>query len=150
VELKYFAHSDPDGRLCDDPMARWQLLSVHLRDVARLAEEFARGAGASGTLLRRARALGLLHDVGKYTLDFQKLLRGEIKKATDKHYTDLQIFLLFKLNGEQEANSEDRESVPVPSNARLPIGVAFSPRKSEVWVDQEKRGHYVRTYVVLR
>ena len=36
---------------------------------------------ASGTLVRRARALGLLHDVRKYTRDFQKLLRGEVRRA---------------------------------------------------------------------
>lgn len=106
VELKYFAHSDPDGRLCDDPAARWQLLAVHLRDVARLAEEFALGAGASGTLLRRARALGLLHDVGKYTLDFQKLLRGQIKKAPHSafgaalaHFRGRATYLSFAIAG---------------------------------------------------
>lgn len=81
VLLRYFAHSDRDGRSCDDPEANWQLLAVHLKEVARLAEDFACGAGASATLVRRARALGLLHDVGKYTRDFQRLLRGEVKKA---------------------------------------------------------------------
>jgi CRISPR-associated endonuclease/helicase Cas3 len=49
--------------------------------VARLAGEFARDAGAGEELILRARTLGLLHDAGKYTRDFQKLLRGEVKKA---------------------------------------------------------------------
>jgi CRISPR-associated endonuclease/helicase Cas3 len=81
VLLRYYAHSDRDGRSFDDPEANWQLLAVHLGAVARLAEQFAQDAGASGTLVRRARALGLLHDVGKYTPDFQRLLRGEVKRA---------------------------------------------------------------------
>jgi hypothetical protein len=80
-ESKYCAHSDPDGRLPNDPAAQWQPLAVHLRQVAALAQEFAREAGAGDTLIRRARALGLLHDIGKYSPDFQKLLRGEVKRA---------------------------------------------------------------------
>jgi CRISPR-associated endonuclease/helicase Cas3 len=86
VTLEYFAHSDPDGRPQGNPAARWQPLAVHLHEVAGLAESFAREAGASEALTRRARALGLLHDVGKYRTEFQRLLRGEIKKAPHSAY----------------------------------------------------------------
>ena len=85
-ELEYFAHSDPNGRACTDPAAKWQLLAAHLRQVANLAQHFAREAGGSEPLVRRARALGLLHDVGKYTGNFQRLLRGEVKKAPHSVY----------------------------------------------------------------
>lgn len=80
-ELKYVAHSDPDGHSCDDPAATWQPLAAHLRQVACLAEGFARDVGASEALISRARALGLLHDVGKYTQAFQRRLRGEAARA---------------------------------------------------------------------
>ena len=79
--MKYFAHSDPKGRSCDDPDGEWQPLAAHLRQVADFAERFAAEAGASPALIRRARALGLLHDSGKYSLDFQRRIRGDKKKA---------------------------------------------------------------------
>jgi CRISPR-associated endonuclease/helicase Cas3 len=56
-------------------------LADHLRQVAAFAEGFAREAGADEQFVSRAHALGLLHDFGKYTPEFQKLLRGEVKQA---------------------------------------------------------------------
>jgi hypothetical protein len=38
----YWAHSDPDGLGESDLPARWQPLAQHLRDVARLVEQFAK------------------------------------------------------------------------------------------------------------
>jgi CRISPR-associated endonuclease/helicase Cas3 len=63
----FYAHSvhDPDKR-------HWQLLAEHLHSVA--AEAGARGAkfGASNA----ASLAGLLHDLGKYSLVFQRRLEG--------------------------------------------------------------------------
>ena len=84
--LLYFAHSDPDARSFDDPGSWWQPLAAHLRQVAALAEEFARAAGAGDRLAQRARALGVLHDFGKYRRDFQRLLRGEVNRAPHSVY----------------------------------------------------------------
>lgn len=84
--MRFLAHSDPKGLSCDDPSARCQPLATHLLNVARLAEEFAREAGAKESQVQRARALGLLHDVGKYSKAFQKLLRGAVKKAPHSDY----------------------------------------------------------------
>lgn len=66
--MPYFAHSTS---LQDQ--ADWQALALHLNAVARLARERAEvfWAGELGAIM------GLLHDVGKYTQEFQDKLRGE-------------------------------------------------------------------------
>lgn len=43
-------------------------------------------AGGNAPFCRRARAAGLLHDFGKYTDQFQRLLLGELKKAPHAIY----------------------------------------------------------------
>ena len=86
LERKYWAHSDPGGLPPDVPGARWQPLRDHVRQVGALAEQFALAAGGTEEFGRRARAIGLLHDFGKYTDQFQRLLRGEVKKAPHSIY----------------------------------------------------------------
>ena len=73
----FYAHSaDSDER------TRWQLLSLHLREVARLAAERAAAATSPGSALEEAaRAAGLLHDLGKYRQEFQDLLNGSLNKG---------------------------------------------------------------------
>src|SRR5690606_13792973 len=64
----FFAHSTDD-----DSRADWQPLHAHLAAVSELAGRFADvfDAGSLG------RVAGLLHDVGKYTVDFQDRIAGE-------------------------------------------------------------------------
>ena len=71
----YYAHSAQDelGNLL--PYEYWQTLQSHLVNVGEMAAEFARVFGAQEI----ARHAGQLHDVGKYSLLFQKRLEGEIK-----------------------------------------------------------------------
>lgn len=65
----YFAHS-----LEGATEERWQLLSDHLREVQRLAEQF----GEQFVWGRELAGIsGLLHDLGKYTVRFQARLRGD-------------------------------------------------------------------------
>jgi CRISPR-associated endonuclease/helicase Cas3 len=66
--MLYYAHS---GR--DPGKADWQRLDDHLRSVARLAGAFGKKMGFH----RAASAAGLLHDLGKYTADFQFRLEGK-------------------------------------------------------------------------
>lgn len=69
----YYAHTaeDENGRRLGE--SSWQPLRDHLRNVADLAAKFAAPFGASD----EARLAGLLHDLGKYQLNFQRyLLRG--------------------------------------------------------------------------
>jgi CRISPR-associated endonuclease/helicase Cas3 len=70
---EYYAHTDParPGELPEEG-ANWHLLKKHLEDTAQLAREFtnAFGAGDWGHLA------GLWHDAGKYSDEFQTMLRN--------------------------------------------------------------------------
>lgn len=63
---QFHAHTPPK----DDPK-NWQPMTQHAQNVADFAADFARAFGA-GLLARR---LGFLHDVGKYSDNFQRYLR---------------------------------------------------------------------------
>lgn len=65
--MVYYAHSFPD-----QPKEHWQLLQEHLCSVAKLAAEF----GDLFDSKEIAYQLGLLHDVGKYSIEFQNRLAG--------------------------------------------------------------------------
>ena len=64
--LGFVAHTPPD----DDPK-RWQSMTAHTGNVADLAAGFASAFGAE----ELARWAAWLHDVGKYSDDFQRYLR---------------------------------------------------------------------------
>lgn len=61
--MEYIAHKADDGRE--------QSVKNHLEDVAKLAEKY-----AAGFLGSAAYTGGLTHDIGKYTLAFQKRING--------------------------------------------------------------------------
>ncbi len=65
---RYFAHSTSD-----DSKSNWQPLSEHLRAVAALAGQSATWFGGR----ELAELGGLLHDIGKYTDDFQRRISGD-------------------------------------------------------------------------
>lgn len=65
--MKYFAHS-VEGQSVES----WQSLEEHLHGVAVLAAEFAQAFSAE----EHAYIVGLLHDFGKYTKEFQARLDG--------------------------------------------------------------------------
>lgn len=62
--MEYLAHIAEDGRT--------QTVAEHLKGTAALAAEFAKAFGAE----EDARLAGQLHDIGKYTIEFQNRLRG--------------------------------------------------------------------------
>ncbi len=66
--MKFFAHSTSNPDQTD-----WQGLAEHLISVGDLAAARARLFGAQDA----ARVAGLLHDLGKYTDDFQKRIAGD-------------------------------------------------------------------------
>ncbi|MBT3191341.1 MAG: CRISPR-associated endonuclease Cas3'' [Verrucomicrobia bacterium] len=63
--MDYYAHS-----LEGQPPEKWQRLEEHLKNVAKMAEEFAAPFGGEAW----ARIAGLWHDLGKYSNAFQKRL----------------------------------------------------------------------------
>lgn len=76
VRVIYWAHSDPDGLAPESPGSRWQLLSAHLEAVEVLASELAANARPSDAAFAEAAGVaGILHDFGKYTDCFQKMIR---------------------------------------------------------------------------
>ena len=73
--VSYWAHSAPNSQSGSDSRAGWQLLSVHLEAVARIACELASAARPPDERLASlANLSGLLHDFGKYSDAFQKML----------------------------------------------------------------------------
>ncbi len=64
-KLVYLAHISEDG-------TREQTVLEHLNGTAELAAEFARPFGGE----EQARFAGMIHDIGKYSVDFQKRLHG--------------------------------------------------------------------------
>lgn len=66
--MAYFAHSDSTR-----PNSKWHRLQNHLEDTAELTGQFASSFGAE----KLGYLAGLLHDIGKYSPEFQKRLEGD-------------------------------------------------------------------------
>jgi CRISPR-associated helicase Cas3/CRISPR-associated endonuclease Cas3-HD len=76
VSYSFYAHS------CEkESEEKWQLLKHHLENVAKLTGDAAAKFGARSC----GETIGLLHDIGKYSYDFQALIRG--KKSRVDHST---------------------------------------------------------------
>lgn len=65
MQKEFYAHS-LEGR----PQEEWQKLEEHLRNVAKLARKFAESFGGGDW----AELIGWLHDIGKYSQEFQNML----------------------------------------------------------------------------
>jgi CRISPR-associated endonuclease/helicase Cas3 len=81
----YWAHSAQSSQPGSDSRDGWQLLSIHLEAVARMARDLASAARPLDDSLANLSYLsGLLHDFGKYSDCFQKMLqtgRGSCQHA---------------------------------------------------------------------
>ena len=72
----YWAHSTPDSPAGSVLRDGWQPLSVHLNCVSRIAKELASATRPRDSDLANLAGLaGFLHDFGKYSDDFQKMLQ---------------------------------------------------------------------------
>ncbi len=86
--MDYFAHTYEllDGTK-DPDESHWQPLREHLKNVAALAEKFAHEARPGDQEFAQAAcAAGLLHDLGKYRPEFQRMICGQQPKGeTTRH-----------------------------------------------------------------
>ncbi len=85
-KIEYYGHS-----LKGKEKSEWQLLREHLNNTARLAEKF----GQDAKVADLARVAGLMHDIGKYSKEFQARLDGsggKVDHATAGARTALEIF----------------------------------------------------------
>jgi len=79
MQKEFYAHS-LEGR----PQKDWQKLSDYLKNVAKLAKEFAEPFGGDDW----AYTAGILHDIGKYSQEFQDML---IKTTDNNVNTETKI-----------------------------------------------------------
>ena len=86
---KFYAHTLPDK---DE--TNWQPLKDHLISTSKLAASFAAEFNAEDW----GKAVGLLHDIGKYSTDFQKRLRGaafSVDHSTAGAQKSLELYKIF-------------------------------------------------------
>jgi len=79
MQKEYYAHS-----LKGKPRKEWQRLEEHLRNVAKLAKQFAEPFGGGDW----AYIAGLLHDIGKCSQEFQNML---IRTADNNTNTEIKV-----------------------------------------------------------
>ncbi len=93
MTMKYYAHS----RKGEDK-SKWQTLKEHLTNTADLAEKFGADAGVS----ELARLAALLHDLGKYSKEFQARLDGSPRKVDHATAGAKEIRALFNKDQNQK------------------------------------------------
>lgn len=107
----FYAHSTPRPDKAD-----WQPLAEHLYAVATLAEHRA-STFSAGDLARLA---GLLHDLGKYTDEFQRRISGDairVDHATRgamlavEYYGSLGLLLAYAIAGHHAGLANGREGI---------------------------------------
>ena len=91
--MLYYAHS----RKGEDE-SKWQFLIDHLTRTADLAEKFGSDAGVS----ELARIAGLMHDIGKYSKEFQARLHGSSQKVDHATAGAKEIRSLFSKDQNQK------------------------------------------------
>jgi CRISPR-associated helicase Cas3/CRISPR-associated endonuclease Cas3-HD len=72
VKILYYAHTKDDT-----PKKEWQPLEEHLKNVSKLAGEFA----AKFDNKEMGQVIGLAHDIGKYSNKFQQRLKGNKERV---------------------------------------------------------------------
>ncbi len=90
--VTYYAHTSETETGDSNPdKLSWNLLAKHLRNVGIKAEKF-----AEPLLANAAKQAGLLHDLGKYRIQFQEYLEGKIPGSENTHHAVYGAALCFK------------------------------------------------------
>jgi CRISPR-associated endonuclease/helicase Cas3 len=92
-QMVYYAHSRKG-----ESKTNWQLLIEHLTRTGDLAEKFGVDAGTSDL----ARIAGLMHDIGKYSKEFQARLDGSLQKVDHATAGAKEIRALFNKDQNQK------------------------------------------------
>lgn len=136
----FFAHSAPDTRADGQ---QGHPLSVHLRDTGNLAKKHLGRVGGCAFGL----AAGLLHDLGKYSLEFQQYLAGSGKQvehstagarvAIEKYGPKLGKILAFCIAGHHAglANGDGVQSAGRTLEQRLDADYRI-PAIDDVWTSE--------------
>ncbi len=91
TSVNYYAHT-PEAKPKDSANnSCWHPLAKHLQNVGDKAREF-----AEPLLADAAQQAGLLHDLGKYRMPFQKYLEGERSASVETHHAVYGAALAFK------------------------------------------------------
>lgn len=135
--MVFFAHSTQREDKSD-----WQGLAEHLQNVASLAGERAAAFGAS----ELAEAAGLLHDLGKYSDDFQRRIAGDAIRVDHstrgamvavERYGPIGLLLAYGVAGHHAGlanGSESGDRIALCDRLR---GTGI-PRLNEVWRSEIK------------
>lgn len=82
VNKQYYAHTPP----VDSKNKPWELLELHLLNVANKTKAFAKTATQNNKIADIAFLTGFLHDLGKYRQEFQDYLAGKRESSLDTHH----------------------------------------------------------------
>ena len=91
TSANYYAHTSEAKSKSPTDNSCWHPLVEHLQSVGDKAREF-----AEPLLADAAQQAGLLHDLGKYRLPFQKYLSGECSASVETHHAVYGAALAFK------------------------------------------------------
>jgi CRISPR-associated endonuclease/helicase Cas3 len=134
-KMVYYGHSRKDKA-----KSEWQPLIEHLTNTANLAEKFGTDAGVS----ELARTAALLHDIGKYSKEFQRRLDGsgqkvdhatagakEIRNLFDKDRTQKSLadILAYCIAGHHTGLPDYGDSIDVDGTGTLLARVEKKPLK---------------------
>lgn len=92
--MNYYAHTaETEAGSTDPNKLRWHPLAKHLRNVGDKAREL-----AEPLLADPAEQAGLLHDLGKYRVQFQEYLAGKLPGSVETHHAVYGAAVAFKRN----------------------------------------------------
>ena len=138
--MKFYAHSleaaDKD---------KWHTLADHLKDTGKLASKFAAFFGEGAEVL--AQQAGLLHDLGKYSHEFQKRLQGDLSRVDHstrgaqeamKLYKELGYFLSYAIAGHHTGLANGAGFDGQRRSLRERLKNKDLPELSPIWVEEIK------------
>ena len=135
--MKYFAHSKGEDK------ANWQDLSEHLLNTSRLAFVLGEAAGVS----EHARLAALLHDLGKFSVEFQRRLEGDPKKVDHSTAGAQQVMRLSDGQLAQNINATIIAYCIAAHHGGLPDygHCSNSDQDPTLWVGNRKNPNYSNT-----